>query len=188
MGKYSNTKEFIENSIKTHGDKYDYSKVEYKNANEKVIIICSKHGEFLQKPNAHTSGKTGCPICIETKGETAIRVFLENENINFIPQKKFNECKNLYPLSFDFFLPDYNICIEFDGEQHFRVVEFWNNNLEENQLRDGIKNKFCKENNIRLIRIRYDENVNYTLVKELNVILFSKIFLSAFTFEDEEQI
>lgn len=56
------TEEFIEKAKKIHGDKYDYSKVDYKDANTKVIIICPIHGEFKQKPASHLQG-TGCPGC-----------------------------------------------------------------------------------------------------------------------------
>ena len=56
------TKEFIERSKEVHGDKYDYSKVNYKNANKKVIIWCPIHGDFEQKPNNHLQGQ-GCPKC-----------------------------------------------------------------------------------------------------------------------------
>jgi len=56
------TEEFIEKARKAHGDKYDYSKVEYVNNKTKVCIICPEHGEFWQKPNNHLSGQ-GCPFC-----------------------------------------------------------------------------------------------------------------------------
>lgn len=56
-------KEFIERARKIHGEKYDYSKVEYLGANTKVCIICPEHGEFLQTPSAHINGKEGCPVC-----------------------------------------------------------------------------------------------------------------------------
>lgn len=56
------TEEFIENCKKVHGDKYDYSKVEYVNNKSKVMIICKTHGEFLQNPNNHLSG-SDCPKC-----------------------------------------------------------------------------------------------------------------------------
>ena len=57
------TKQFIEDSIKIHGNKYDYSNVEYKSVGEKVIIICKEHGEFKQTPNSHLSQKSGCIKC-----------------------------------------------------------------------------------------------------------------------------
>ena len=65
--KSSNTKEFIKKAKEIHGDKYDYSKVVYKNAHDKVTIICPIHGEFLKSPNNHLSKKQGCPICSEIK-------------------------------------------------------------------------------------------------------------------------
>ena len=54
---------FIERSIKIHGNKYDYSKVEYKDFYTKVCIICPIHGEFWQKPNIHIRTKICCPKC-----------------------------------------------------------------------------------------------------------------------------
>ena len=56
------TDEFIAKAKKIHGDKYDYSKVEYVNRKTKVCIICPKHGEFWQTPSAHLRGQ-GCPKC-----------------------------------------------------------------------------------------------------------------------------
>lgn len=62
---------FIEKARRIHGNRYDYSKVEYKNANEKVCIICPEHGEFWQTPSAHINGKQGCPACGREKSNTA---------------------------------------------------------------------------------------------------------------------
>ena len=58
-----NVDEFINEARKIHGDKYDYSKVEYINNKSKVCIICPKHGEFWMTPNSHISSKQGCPKC-----------------------------------------------------------------------------------------------------------------------------
>ena len=68
------TNEFIENAINIHGDKYDYSKVKYNKAIEKVIIICKEHGEFLQQPCSHLSGY-GCKKC-------GIELSIEKRKIN----------------------------------------------------------------------------------------------------------
>ena len=63
----TNSKEkFIEKAKQVHGDKYDYSKIEYKNNKTKVCIICPEHGEFWQKPNSHLNGR-GCPLCGKTQ-------------------------------------------------------------------------------------------------------------------------
>ena len=62
----STTKEFIKKAIIVHNDKYDYSNVQYVNAINYIIIICRKHGDFLQTPNNHLRGK-GCPRCVSNK-------------------------------------------------------------------------------------------------------------------------
>ena len=74
------TEEFIEKARKIHGDKYDYSKVEYVNAYTKVCIICPEHGEFWQTPNGHLNGN-GCPVCAhtdnwDTRGRTTTEEFI----------------------------------------------------------------------------------------------------------------
>ena len=62
MGKRKTTEQFISDAIKVHGDRYDYSKVEYVNTHTPVIVICSIHGEFEQIPCDHLH-KHGCPHC-----------------------------------------------------------------------------------------------------------------------------
>ena len=62
----SNKEDFIKKSIKIHGNKYNYSKVDYINSRTKVCIICPEHGEFWQTPNSHLQG-CGCPLCSKTK-------------------------------------------------------------------------------------------------------------------------
>jgi len=162
--------EFIEKSIKIHGNKYDYSKVVYENHETKVCIICPKHGEFLQKANSHLNGN-GCPICKSSKGELSIKKWLEENHISFIPQYRFQKCKDKKTLPFDFYLPDHNICIEYDGLQHFKPMGFSGSKsnilFEITKKHDKMRNDFCKNNNIRLIRIKYSENINERLLEIL---------------------
>ncbi|MFP4403897.1 MAG: hypothetical protein ACLFPJ_06095 [Candidatus Woesearchaeota archaeon] len=155
------TVDFIEKSINIHGNKYDYSLVNYKNNKNIVSIICPIHGVFKQRPDDHCKG-IGCPKCSESKGEKEIRNILNNYQIKFESQKKFDGCKYKNKLPFDFYLSDYNICIEFDGEQHFKKFRFEknDNDLKKRQKRDQIKNEYCQNNNIRLFRIRYDDDIN----------------------------
>jgi Zn finger protein HypA/HybF involved in hydrogenase expression len=165
-GRYKyNNDEFINKSIAIHGNKYDYSLVEYENAHKKVKIICKKHGIFNQKPNSHLS-KKGCPSCNESKGEIKIYKFLDKLNIKYIRQKKFTGCEDKSLLPFDFYLPNHNICIEYDGEQHFTPVKNWGGekSLQKIIKRDQLKNKFCEENNINLLRIKY---VYYDQIEEI---------------------
>ena len=152
---------FIKKANIKHSLKYDYSKVEYINATTKVIIICPLHGEFKQTTNNHLTG-FGCPSCNESKGELRIKEYLNSKNINFKIQFKFKNCKNLetnYLLPFDFYLPKYNICIEFDGMQHFKPIEHFGGEIAFKKLqhRDNIKINFCKNNNIKLLRIPYNK-------------------------------
>lgn len=161
------TKDFIKIAESVHGNKYDYSQVDYKNALTKVKIICKKHGEFLSTPANHThkTSPTGCPFCNTSKGELKIKYFLEEKNIKYIQQKTFKDCKITKSLPFDFYLPDYNLCIEYDGIQHFKPIKIFGGlkKLEYTQKSDKIKTEYCKLNNIPLIRISYKENVEKSL-------------------------
>lgn len=169
-GKYRSDKIFfIEKSKKIHGDIYDYSLVDYKNNNIKVKIICSKHGVFEQKPNNHLSGQN-CPICNISKGELEIKKWLEENNITHTQQHKFDGCMFKRHLKFDFYLPEYNMCIEYDGKQHYEIIEIWGGEegLLKIRMRDLIKDEYCRCNNIKLIRFKFsdDMEVIYTTLKE----------------------
>jgi hypothetical protein len=160
----SNKDEFISKSRLIHGDKYNYDKVEYYNSNKQVIITCLKHGDFKQVPATHLSG-CGCPICRESNGESKIRVYLENNNIKYTKQHTFNNCRNKKQLPFDFYLQKYNLCIEYNGIQHYKPIIFFGGEKTfiEQKKNDKIKKDYCKKNNIPLLIIKYDENVNKTL-------------------------
>jgi len=153
---------FIEESNNIHNKKYNYSLVCYKNNNTKVKIICPEHGVFLQSPKCHIHRKQGCPHCKKSIGENIIEKTLIDNNIYFIKQKIFDKCVDKRKLPFDFYLPDYNTCIEYDGIQHFEVIEYWGGEdyYEYIKKHDNIKNNFCKNNNIKLLRIKYTRNLN----------------------------
>lgn len=154
-------KEFLIKSKNCHGEKYDYSLVEYKNARTKVKIICKTHGVFEQAPQHHTNG-VGCPSCNESKGERQIVKILNNMKIEFKREKRFEDCRFKNPLPFDFYLPILNTCIEYDGMHHFRKWDRFGGqkSLDKQTIKDQIKNEYCKNNTIKLIRIRYDDNIN----------------------------
>jgi len=165
--------EFINIAKLIHGNKYDYSKVNYINSQTKIEIICPIHGSFWQYPTSHLVGK-GCYRCKFSKGEKFIELYLKESNIKFIPQYRFKDCRNKLPLPFDFYLPDYNICIEYDGKQHFNKESLW---YSESIIKnDEIKNEYCKNNNIILLRISYKK------LKEINNILNDELmkFCSVF--------
>ena len=153
-----NSEEFIKKAKKTHGNKYDYSKINYINSQTTVSILCRKHGTFKQTPNSHLANH-GCPKCNESKGEKKIRTFLEKNNISYVKEKRFDNCKNKYLLPFDFYIFHKNLLIEYDGIQHFKPINYFGGEKAFKQLKenDKIKNKFAKENNINLIRIPYNK-------------------------------
>jgi hypothetical protein len=121
---------------------------------------CEKGHRWFATANNIQRGKW-CPICKESHGERKIRNWLESKNISFIRQHSFKDCygisKKKKPLIFDFYLPEYNICIEYDGEQHFRpIMKFGNvDGYQKCQYNDKIKTEYCIKNNIHLIRIPY---------------------------------
>ena len=90
--------------------------------------------------------------CTKSKGEEKISKILLENNINFIKQKNFPDCKDIKSLFFDFYIND-SYLLEYDGQQHYQKSNNWYN--ESLQKRDEIKNNWCKEHNIPLIRIPY---------------------------------
>jgi very-short-patch-repair endonuclease len=161
------TEKFIEKSKKTHNNKYDYSLVEYKNVKSKVKIICPKHGMFEQKSYNHLNG-VGCPFCKTSKGEKKIEKYLNDKNIKYIRQYKFKKCINKRMLPFDFYLPEYNMCIEYNGRQHYETIEYFGGKSKLKYIKnnDKIKEVFCKENNIELLKIKFNEKI----IEKLNEI------------------
>lgn len=163
------TKSFIDKSNLKHLNKYDYSITDYKNAKDYVDIICPKHGKFRQLASSHMRGK-GCKICNESKGELKISDILNRNNIKYIREYKFDGCINKYKLPFDFYLTDFNVCIEYDGEMHFKEIERFGGKIKLDYYikNDNIKNKFCVDNNIRLFRIKYDQDIDMEITKIIN--------------------
>lgn len=168
------TQDFIKKSKEVHGNKYDYSKSVYKSAKETVCIICPVHGEFWQAAYDHAYGYN-CPFCNESKGEEKIRLFLISKNINFIKEHKFEWLINPITeqnLRLDFYLPDYNIAIEYQGEQHFKPIDFGGGYQKSAFLKvqylDKLKHNLCKKHNVPILYINYfDKNI----IDKLNIYL-----------------
>lgn len=158
--------EFIEDSREIHGDLYDYSKVDYENGEESVIIICEKHGEFLQKPKIHTGGG-GCQKCSYSKGELQISKYLKEHNVEFIPQFIFDDLSFKRKLRCDFYLNVRNIVIEYNGEQHYKPNSFFGGEegFKKVQQSDKLKENYCKEKGIDFEVIRFDEDVEERLTE-----------------------
>jgi len=125
--------------------------------------------EWYSTPTNILSGY-GCPKCNESKGEKQIRLWLNSHNVKYESQKIFDDCRDIKPLPFDFYLLEYNLCIEYDGIQHFEPIKRFGGQeyFEYTVQHDNIKNEYCKNNGISLLRIPYFKNVE----EELNNFLF----------------
>ena len=159
------TEIFINKAKEIHGDLYSYDKTVYMPGKQpSVIITCKVHGDFKQNVNKHIGDKNGCPKCRSSHGEILISKILDSLNIKYESQKRFSDCRHKKPLPFDFYLPDYNTCIEYQGEQHYRTSAIWGftqERLEMQQYRDSIKREYCIKNSITLIEIKYTRNYDY---------------------------
>jgi very-short-patch-repair endonuclease len=153
-----------------HNNIYDYSLLVSVNNRKKIKIVCYKHGVFEQILSVHLRGH-GCPLCNISKGEFKIKQWLDDRNIKYTQQFKFPDCKNILPLSFDFFLPEYNICIEYDGKQHFNPLVFFGGEegFKKRLKNDKIKDNYCNSSDVKLIRIRYNENFENKLNNKIFV-------------------
>jgi len=145
-------------------EEWDYNKnkkspKEYTpNSNKIVWWHCKKCGHKWSASILNRNfSKSGCPLCNFSKGETKIYYYLNNSNLKYYAQYRFKDCRYKIPLPFDFYLPDYNICIEYHGVQHYEPVKHFGG-IKEFQLRqklDEIKCNYCEDKNIKLLKIPY---------------------------------
>lgn len=166
--------EYIKKASLVHNYIYKYDLASFNNLHDKIKIICSKHGVFEQEANNHLRGE-GCPLCAKeskkSKGCQTIEKFLNENKIEFLTEYTFENCVGVRnKLPFDYYLPKYNILIEYDGEQHYKP-KFHQTKEEftKQKENDKIKNEFCKKEGIKLIRISYKEkNIPQLLEEALN--------------------
>ena len=135
----------------------------YQNSKIKILVRCLKcKHEWKTKPNALLN-YVGCPVCCESVGERIIRNFFNEHNIDFESQKKFNNLRGFHNglLSYDFFVPKYNLLIEYQGQQHYHPIDFFGGQqaFECQQFNDNCKRDYAKINNFSLLEIKYDQNI-----------------------------
>lgn len=162
---------FCNECNKIHNFEYEYFKENYKNSKSIIKVKHKKCQNFFnQRVSSHKNGH-GCPFCHKNNyshGEIQIEKYLKINNIFYKTEFLFNDCRGKKrPLPFDFYLPKQNICIEFDGKHHYKKGKFVNANV---QINDKIKDEYCKQNNIRLLRIPYWKRQNISQI--LNSILY----------------
>lgn len=145
--------EYVRRANEIHNNKYTYIEDDYKNLNTLSTIICDIHGPFKQKPSNHLNGQ-GCPLCApKSKMEVDIADLLETNHINFRKEKSFDWSQRK---RYDFYLPDYGLCIECQGPQHFRPTRFHTNQdpvevYEANKVNDELKLRMCQDNGLDLL-------------------------------------
>lgn len=168
--------EYVEYVIESYNNNKLLNPDEYVNALEKNLkILCGSCGNtYITSFDAYTAkGKQKIKCfscsCKESKGECRIREFLIDNEIDFEQEKTFDDCRDINRLPFDFYLPKYNLIIEFDGQHHFHEIGFGNH--ESTKRHDKIKNQYCKDNNIGLLRIPYWEgnDIEKIISKQLNL-------------------
>lgn len=155
---------FIEEAKRIHKDNYSYENTIYVNSRKKVEIKCNICGDIFKiRPDSHIAGGR-CLCDTESLGEKIIRNFLNDNNVKFERNKKFNGCKRIRSLRYDFYLKDINLLIEYDGRQHFEpfYIEGVSKGKAKEILKlqvesDFIKTEYAKNNRIELLRIKYTE-------------------------------
>lgn len=167
------TKEIAEYKFYKYVNKKNFTFIDLLEDN-KIKFKCNECENILTRNLGHIKESKGanCIKCKSSKGVRAISNYLEDNNIEFIREYRFEDCKFNRTLPFDFYLPKYNICIEFDGFQHDKSVSYWGGEekFELTKIRDEIKNNYCKDNNIILIRINQTQYDNKSYLRILDKI------------------
>jgi len=156
------TEGFIRRATAVHGNNYDYSKSIYVKGNQKVEIVCPKHGSFFQTPDNHINQKQGCPVCGQSHLEMNVNVFLINNNVNFETYKRFDW---LGRQSLDFYIPEFNIGIECQGVQHYEPNKFYDGlpGYIHRRYLDMKKQRLCREHGVTLLYFTLPEFSSFDL-------------------------
>lgn len=172
-------KDYIRDYINSFNNNILLNADEYTNMIERNLKIKCRCGNIYTTSfaNYKSHNVRQCISCSskQSKNESHISSILQRMNIEFIPEKRFYDCRHIRPLPFDFYLPNYNLIIEYDGEGHY-FESFYDGHakdssqmLIERQINDSIKDKYCQDNNITILRIPYweQENIEKIITEKL---------------------
>lgn len=153
----------IKSMLKEYNNNIEIISNEYVNNNTKLTCKCKVCGHVWGVTWANLQRYKICPKCKGSYGEKKICNYLDNNQIDYEYQYTFKECKDTRVLPFDFYIPQYNLCIEYDGELHYESARYIKDEdimdykLKKQQEHDKIKDNYCKDKNINLLRIPYWE-------------------------------
>lgn len=157
--------------VKSFGFDIITPKEHYIDGEHHVDLLCDERHIYSTRLHDFYTGNR-CPYCKKSKGEVKVASVLNNLNVDYKEQHIFDDCKFYRHLPFDFYLPKYNILIEYDGKQHFILNSFGKDmwHFVDIKIRDTVKDVYCKNNNITLIRIPYWEfdNIENILMEEIS--------------------
>lgn len=173
LDRKSNSEEFQKKARGVYGDRYGYDKAVYLGYHDPIEIYCKVHKKYFWKKVVDHLGGSGCPYCSESKGERLVSKFLDENNIKYVRQYTVGDNNRF---RYDFYLPDHNVLIEYNGVQHYHYTDYFHKDNEGfmNQLvRDTYKREIAKAWKIKLITLKYtldtQDKVNSFLQVKLNI-------------------
>lgn len=183
--------EVVDLASENFGGYYDYSKTVYKAMQKPILVTCPEHGDFWIRAFDHIHHKCGCPEHhVKSSLELKVEDMFIKKNIKYVYQKRFSW---LGLQSLDFYLPDYNIAIEVQGEQHYIPVKTWGGEFgfETNRKRDILKKELCEENGVKLLYYTEPRYMKYVLSENKESTfsktekLYEKIFSKHGTYQEQ---
>ena len=139
----------------------------FKNGHSNVMVKCSDCGQVWETTCYNLLGYTGCPSCKKSHGEDIIKKYLDSNQIEYEWQKRFDDlygnCNR--KLSYDFYLPLYNVLIEYQGKQHYFSIDFFGGEsaFKTRIEYDNIKREYARSKCIDLLEINYNDNIEEKL-------------------------
>lgn len=190
----------LDTLLQKHGDKY---RISYDEKNFYFTCKIHKFITTIPKPDIDLNREIFCSVCADklikeadpdmfvSQAEEIIRNYFRKNNITYEWQKEFENCRYKDPLPFDFYLPQYNILIEYDGDQHFMEVAYWDGKqgLIDRRRNDKIKSDFCYNNNITLLRLNSTHKDGNTIIQnienQINTVRDFTILLEKIKFDED---
>ena len=169
--------EFLKKVFDQVGNEYTFLE-NYIKSDVKIKVVHNKcgHNYYVTPSNFINKGKR-CPLCASSKGEEMVHKVLKENNIQYVSEYKFNDCKNILPLPFDFAILEDNktvrLLIEYQGSHHYEPVQYFGGEerFRQTLINDDIKRDYCRRKKIPLLEIPHWEfdNIELIILNKLNI-------------------